>query len=38
MKERLKAFGGRLSIWSQPDGTTIQAYVLIARAGSEIPA
>jgi PAS domain S-box-containing protein len=32
MKERLKAVGGRLSIWSEPDGTTLQAYVPVAGA------
>jgi PAS domain S-box-containing protein len=32
MRERLKAVGGRLSIWSEPDGTTLQAYVPVAGA------
>jgi signal transduction histidine kinase len=35
MKERLKAAGGRLSIASQQDGTTLQAYVPIAQAGGD---
>jgi PAS domain S-box-containing protein len=38
MKERLKSVGGRLSITSQPDGTTIQAYVPIAPAEPDKPA
>jgi two-component system NarL family sensor kinase len=38
MKERLKAVGGRLSIRSQPDGTTIRAYVPIAQAEPDKPA
>jgi PAS domain S-box-containing protein len=38
MKERLKAVRGRLSISSQPDGTTIQAYVPIAQSEPDKPA
>lgn len=37
MKERLKAIGGRLSIFSQPNGTTIQAYAPIAQAETAQP-
>ncbi|HEX5006194.1 MAG TPA: PAS domain S-box protein [Hyphomonadaceae bacterium] len=33
MRERLKAVGGRLSIVSQQNGTTIHAFVPIARPG-----
>lgn len=35
MKERLKAVGGRLSIASQPDGTTIHAYVPMAQSEAD---
>jgi PAS domain S-box-containing protein len=38
MRERLKAVGGRLSIWSQADGATIQAYVPVAQAEPDNPA
>ena len=37
MKERLRAVGGRLSISSQQDGTTIHAYVPIAQAEADPP-